>query len=374
MELNSLFKKLKSNLDYKRLDKVSILLNSETKVYDQEYVFPNRGGDVAITWYLFGKNVEYLYLCYYSVVTFLRKTDLQHFDRYICVPDDYDFMEYMPLFESLGFKVDTSSYHFKALKGDSKLVEKYDYIVTLDTDIFAFDKNDKVYNYFEGFEELVSAYKKIGVKLPYMCVALNTGFGHHINRFADLSAMILDNPEDTLIGKYIWGSDTYNESDAYSNIITESKSDDLLFIINHLVEFLDIPFESDISKKMYVENAYIKFLCHPWPVNEIFSYPTNIFKQHGIHDLINKIKAKRQWFWDDELVYKLYYTFYMMDDTISFNQLVGYNHYYNDTNRVHAGVKDKDLKDDKLYFTHPFHEIDINNNEMVETVLKRIVY
>jgi hypothetical protein len=118
----------------------------------------------------------------------------------------------------------------------------------------------------------------------------------------------------------------------------------------------------------------ISFLCHPWPVNEIFSYPTEIFKKHGIHEIINKFQSAQRWFWDDELVYKLYYTLYVMDDTFSFTQLMGYNHFDNTSNRVYANDKDEDLKPNTLYFTHPFNEINVDDVVSVNTLLKRIGY
>lgn len=372
--LNTLLSKLRDSVDGNTFNKVRTLLTLEPTVYDKSYEFPNRGGDVAVVWYLFGLKPEYIYLGYYSVVSFLRRTDLKDFDRYICVPEDYDFMEYMPLFEELGFKIHTSSYHFKALKPDSSLIDKYDYLITLDTDIYSFDVSGNRYPYFEGIEDLIKSYRKIGVRLPFMCASLNTGFGHHINRLSDIISIISEEPEKTRINKYIWGSEHYDGETAFDNIITTDKSDDILFILNSIVDYLSIPFTSEDDKKNIVENAYNKFLCHPWPVNEIFSYPTEIFKKHGIHEIIKKFQSVQHWFWDDELVYKLYYTLYVMDDTFSFTQLMGYNHFDNTTNRVYANDKDENLKPNTLYFTHPFNELDVDDDDSVITLLKRISY
>lgn len=371
---NNLLKKLKDNVNDKTFNKVRSLLTLEPIVYDKTYEFPNRGGDVAVIWYLFGLKPEYIYLCYYSVVSFLRKTDLKDFDRYICVPDDYEHMEYMSLFESLGFKIHTSSYHFKALKPSSSLIEDYKYLVTLDTDIYSFDISGESYSYFEGIEDLIKSYGKIGVRLPFMCAALNTGFGHHMSRLSDIISIISDEPEKTRISKYIWGSEDYDGDNSFENIITKDKSDDILFVLESVIDYLSIPFKDDEEKKRLIENAYTKFLCHPWPVNEIFAYPTEIFSKHGIHEIINKFQSKQRWFWDDELVYKLYYTLYVMDDTFSFTQLMGYNHYDNTTNRVYANDKDENLKPNTLYFTHPFNELNINDMVSVSTLLKRIAY
>jgi len=319
-------------------DKVDDISNYPHKLSEETYSIPENS-DLGVVWYLFGNNKGYMLLTYYSVLTFLRNTDLKHYKRYIVVPEDYEFTYLLPIFNQFGVEIRTTSKSFKFIDKDCDIITNHKNVYTIDSDCFAYNNGGGA-NYFMCVEEYLSLSERVGVISPYMCMSLNHGSGLILQRLIQLHYSTSDIPDDFLM--------KYYDSSEHSNPNFDSgRIEDIRKGLQPIMDKIDRDFDHDT----FITN----FITTKWPVHEVFCVSTEIYEDSLLGEIIDIVQLKQPGYWDDEMIYKIFYT-------IKYQ----YNHhiipltkvpddYTSKVVRPYGVPKKEDMIKDTLYLLHPFH-------------------
>lgn len=340
MGLTDLFKDMVT-MDGDVSKKIKALDGFNYEISDEIYDYPSDKTSLAAVWFLFGERKEYVLLTYYSVLSFLRNTDLKNFNRYIVIPRDYEYEYLLPLFKQLGVGIKYTSKPFKYIDSQSDIVKRHTHVFSIDSDCFAYSVN-KPKTYFNELSLYLQNLAKIGMLNPYLCMNLNKGGGLIMNRLHGYY-IALTNDMDSGLKKY------------YTDVETEKKYfepyhvDDIESSLRPIIEGL----ERDFDIKELVTN----FISSQWPVNEVFCLSTEVFKDHLLYEIIEVSQRNQKWFWDDEIVYKIYFALSQQHNHHIIPLTKTPDNPSSYLIRPHGVPPLESMDSEKLYFVHPYNEI-----------------
>lgn len=318
----------------KALDGFNFVLSEE------EYQIP-KNTNVAAVWFLFGERKEYVLFTYYSILSFLRNTDLKDYSRYIVIPKEYEFEYLLPLFKQFGVNIEYTSKPFKYIDSESEILTNHTHIFSIDSDCFAYTTK-KPKNYFNKLSLYLKSLSEVGVINPYLCMNLNKGGGLIMNRLYGYY-IALTGLNKSSLRKY------YTKEEVEKKHFEPYHIDDIKMALEPLL--------LSLNREINLDELVTNFISSQWPVNEVFCLPTEVFKDYLLYELINVSQKKQKWYWDDEIIYKIFFAITQQ-----------HNHHIvpltktpdNPTSfviRPHGVPPLETMSDDYLYFVHPYNEI-----------------
>lgn len=339
-ELNNLFQDMISVGEH-HSKKISALDGFKFVLSEEEYDYPTDKTNLAAVWFLFGERKEYVLLTYYSVLSFLRNTDLKDYNRYIVIPYGYQYEYLLPLFKQFGVGIKYTSKPFKYIDSNSDIVYNHTHIFSVDSDCFAYSVNEPK-NYFSKLSLYLQSLSDVGILSPYLCMNLNKGGGLIMNRLHGYFIALTGLTQSSL-KKY------YTDKEVGKKYFEPYHIDDIKMSLEPVIRELDGRFK--------LNELVTNFISSQWPVNEVFCLPTEVFKDHLLYQLIEISQRNQKWYWDDEIIYKIFFALSQQ-----------HNHHIipltktpdNPTSfviRPHGVPPLESMEKDKLYFIHPYNEI-----------------
>lgn len=339
-ELNNLFQDMIS-VGKHHSKKISALDDFKFVLSEEEYDYPTDKTNLAAVWFLFGERKEYVLLTYYSILSFLRNTDLKDYNRYIVIPYDYQYEYLLLLFKQFGVSIKYTSKPFKYIDSNSDIVYNHTHVFSVDSDCFAYSVNEPK-NYFSKLSLYLQSLSDVGILSPYLCMNLNKGGGLIMNRLYGYFIALTGLTQSSL-KKY------YTDKEVGKKYFEPYHIDDIKMSLEPVIRELDGRFK--------LNELVTNFISSQWPVNEVFCLSTEVFKDHLLYQLIEISQKNQKWYWDDEIIYKIFFALTQQ-----------HNHHIipltktpdNPTSfviRPHGVPPLESMEKDKLYFIHPYNEI-----------------
>jgi hypothetical protein len=341
INLNELFHDMLDIPDIQKTKKIRAIDGMEFTISNEEYDYPKDKTGLAIVWFLFGEKKEYVFFTYYSILSFLRNTDAHIFNRYIVIPEGYEYEYLLPLFKQLGVGVKYTSKPFKYISSDSDIVKNHTHIFSVDSDCFAYTTKEPK-NYFTKLSLYLQSLTNVGVLSPYLCMNLNKGGGLIMNRMYGFYIALTGLVESSL-KKY------YTDEEV-------SKKHFEGYHINDLKMSLE-PLVNRLEGRIRLDELVTNFLSTQWPVNEVFCVSTEIYKDHLLYHLIQIAQTNQHWYWDDEIIYKIYFAINQQHNHHIIPLTKTHDNPKSFVIRPHGVPKLETMSSNYLYFIHPYNEI-----------------
>lgn len=339
MELIKLFEDMTTIKDGS--EKITSLDGFNFSLSEEKYSSPSEKSNLAVVWFLFGERKEYVLLTYYSVLSFLRNTDLKEFNRYIVIPNDYQFEYILPLFNQFGVEVRYTSKPFKYIDSESDIVTNHTHVFSVDSDCFSYSVSEPK-SYFNKLSLYLQNLSKVGVLNPYLCMNLNKGGGLIMHRLYGYFIALTEST-DTELKKY------RTEEEVSKKYFEPYHVDDIKIALTPLIE--------EFGDRFDLNELVTNFISSQWPVNEVFCVSTEVFKDHLLYKLIEISQKNQKWFWDDEIIYKIYFALTQQHN----HHIIPLTKKPDDVSsfmiRPHGVPPLESMSKDYLYFVHPYNEI-----------------
>ena len=320
-------------------NKVELLQGMDHQLFTNEWSKPDKPTELAVVWYIFGDGDGHIPMLYYSVISWLRNTDLESYSRYIITNSDYKHSHLLELFEIYGFTIVNESKNIKYISPTSDLLKNHKYLHSVDSDAYAYTPTLEKKEYFTKIQQMMSINEELGLKDIYYSVNTMTGAGNIMYRI--LGMYISSTGEwDTELKKY----ETQTEITEYS--VKKRHYRDMLFILNSLLDNMGITW-FDEGHKNYIVN---RIFLTKWSVNEVFCVNSKFYKNPLLGNLIDLSKKEQNGYWDEEAIYHIY-----MAIACDYTKSSISNDYHEGMLVRHPGIpKIEDTNDEKLYIIHPY--------------------
>lgn len=319
--------------------KVELLQGMEHQLFTNTWSNPNKPTELAVVWYIFGNSAGHIPMLYYSVVSWLRNTDLENYSRYIITNSDYKYSHLLGLFEMYGFTIVNEPKNIKFISPTSDLLKNHKYIHSVDSDAYAYTPTLEKKEYFSKIQQMMSLNEELGLKDTYYSVNDMSGAGNITYRI--LGMYISSTGKwDTELKKY------ESQTEITKRTIKTQHHEDMLFILNSFLDGIGITWFDEGHKK-YIVN---KILLSKWSVNEVFCVNSKFYKDPLLGNLIDLAKKHEYGFWDEEAIYHIY-----MSIVSDYTKVSISNNYHEGMLVRHPGIpKIEDTIDKKLYILHPY--------------------
>lgn len=337
--MEKIFEDIHSITQNSHWKKVELLQGMGEEMVINSWVKPDNPTDLAVVWYIFGDSNGHIPMLYYSVVSWLRNTDLENYSRYIITNSDYEYVHLLKIFEMYGFTIVYEPKNIKFISPDSNLLKNHKFIHSVDSDAYVYTPTTEKKEYFSKLQDFMSINEQLGLKETYYSVNTMTGVGNIMYRVLGMYMSSTGNYK-TELKKY------ENQSEVNVSTIKDQHYEDMLFILNKFLDILGITW-FDEGHKRYIVN---RIILSKWSVNEVFCVNSNFYKDPLLGKLIDLAKRKQYGYWDEEAIYHIY-----MSIVSDYTKVSISNNPHNGMLIRHSNIpKIEDTDDSKLYIIHPY--------------------